>query len=58
MNLDMFPSYLFWLGMENVILLVCDIYALLAINPGVEPSKMFLIDAKLTSLPHLTLVNT
>ena len=58
MNLDMLPLYVFWLGRENVILLVFDIYALPAIKPGVEPSKLFLKDAKLTSLPHLTLVNT
>ena len=54
----MLPFYVFWLGRETVIVLVCDIYALPAIRPGVEPSKLFLMDAKLTSLPHLTLVNT
>ena len=46
----MIPLYVFWLGRENVILLLCDIYALPAINPGVEPSELFLMDAQLASL--------
>ena len=54
----MLPRYLFWLGRENVILLVCDIYARPAINPLVEPCKFILIYAKLAFLPHLTLLNT
>ena len=54
----MLPLYVFWLGRENVILLVCDIYALPAINPNVEPAKLILMDAQLTSLPHSTLLNT
>ena len=54
----MLPLYLFWLGRENVILLVFDIYALPAINPGVEPAKLILMDGQLASLPHLTLLDT
>ena len=41
----------FGLGRENVFLLVCDIYALPAINPDVKASKI-------TFLPHLALLNT
>ena len=58
MSLDMLPKYVFWLGRENIILLVCDIYARPAINPFVEPSTFILIYAKLAFLPHLTLLNT
>ena len=58
MSLDMLPKYVFWLGRENIILLVCDIYARPAINPVVEPTKLILIDAKLASLPHSTLLST
>ena len=54
----MLPNYVFWFGRENVILLVCDIYARRAINPVVEPDKLILIDAQLAFLPHVTLLNT
>ena len=57
MSLDMLPFYVFWLGRENVILFVCNSHALPAINPGVKPSKLFLMGAQLTSLLHLTLIN-
>ena len=58
MSLDMLPLYVFWLGRENVIVLVCDIYTLPANTIGVEPSKKILMDAQLTFLLHLTLLNT
>ena len=51
----MLPLYVFWLRRENVILLVCDIYALPAINPGVKPVQ---IDSVGCTTYTPTLLNT
>ena len=53
----MLPLCVFCLGRENAMLLGCDIYALPAINPDVKASKLFLMDAQPTFLPHWTLIN-
>ena len=41
----------FWLGRDNYILLVCDIKAAPAHNPGVQLAKQILVEAKLILLP-------